>query len=69
MWENEQRNLDFLDIITILSFALQLQNRESHKIDQLRDDVDRKVDGEIKAGLEELNAKLDRILEILERYY
>ena len=65
MWQNEQENLDFLDIITILSFALQVQNSESHKIDQLRDEFSRTVDGEIKTELREINEKLDRILQIL----
>ena len=65
MWQNEQQNFDFLDVITILSFALQLQNRESHEIEKLKNDLDRTMDGEIKARLDEIDNKLDLILQKL----
>lgn len=62
MWQNEQENLSFLDIITILSFVLQLQNTESHKIDALRDEVSKKLDNDVKAQLDRIEQKLDRLL-------
>lgn len=62
MWYNEQQELGILDVITILSFALQLQNTESHKIDTLRDEVSKKLDKEIKAQLNRIEEKLDRLL-------
>lgn len=65
MWQNEQQNLDFLDIITMLSFALQLQNTESHKIDALRDEVSKKLDSEIKAQLNRIEQKLDNLLKLV----
>lgn len=65
MWPNN--NLEFLDIITLLSFALQLQNTESHKIDALRDEMDKKLDNEIKAQLNRIEHKVDTILDSLER--
>lgn len=62
MWQNEQENLSFLDIITMLSFALQLQNTESHKIDALRDEVSTKLDRDVKEQLNRIERKLDELL-------
>lgn len=61
MW-NEQQNLDFLDIITILSFALQVQNSESHKIDQLRDEIAKELQEKIETQLTRVEEKLDYII-------
>lgn len=66
MWPNQQQELGMLDIITILSFALQLQNTESHKIDFLRDEFSKKLDNEIKAQLNRIEQKLDRLLAQLD---
>lgn len=63
MWGNEQQEIGILDIITVLSFALQLQNRESHKIDQLRDEVSKELQGKIERQLDRIEQKLDKILE------
>lgn len=62
MWQNEQQELNMLDIITMLSFALQLQNTESHKIDALRDQVSKTLDQDIKAQLNRIEQKLDQLL-------
>lgn len=62
MWQNEQQELNMLDIITMLSFALQLQNIESHKIDALRDQVSKTLDQDIKAQLNRIEQKLDQLL-------
>lgn len=64
MWQNQQQDLEILDIITILSFALQLQNTESHKIDALRDEVSKKLDKDIKLQLDRIEQKLDKLLSI-----
>lgn len=60
-------NLNFLDAISIASFILQLQNAESHKIDALRDEMEQKFDEQIRVLLEEINKKLDLIIELLTR--
>ena len=62
MWQNEQLNM--LDIITMLSFALQLQNTESHKIDALRDQVSKTLDNDIKAQLNRIEQKLDQLINV-----
>lgn len=62
MRQNEQQELGILDIITVLSFALQLQNTESHKIDALRDEVSKKLDNDVKAQLNRIEYKLDQLL-------
>lgn len=66
MWQSEQENLSFLDFITMLSFALQLQNTESHKIDALRDEVSSKLDKDIKEQLNRIEYKLDMLLSKYE---
>lgn len=58
-------NLNFLDAISIASFILQVQNSESHKIDALRDEMEQKFDEQTRVLLEEINKKLDLILELL----
>lgn len=64
MWQNGQNELNFLDMITVLSFALQLQNTESHKIDALRDEVSKKLDKEVKEQLNRIEQKLDKLLNL-----
>lgn len=61
MWQN---NIEFLDIISIISFVLQLQNAESHEIERLRNEVSKRFDAQTKILLDAMNNKLDRI-EIL----
>lgn len=63
MWQNGNNELEILDIITILSFALQLQNTESHKIDQLRDQVSKTLNDDIKMQLNRIEEKLDKLLK------
>lgn len=66
MWPNEQQQFNLLDIISILSFALQLQNTESHKIDALRDQVSKSLDNDIKAQLNRIERRLDDIEKLLK---
>lgn len=51
-----QDNLDFLDVITVLSFILQLNNRN------VQADIDRAVD-DIHKHLQTQDEKLDILLE------
>ena len=58
---NEQ--LDFLDILTLLSFVLQLQNQNNIiGIRDVQKEVDRAI-GEIHAHLEMQDEKLNAIIE------
>lgn len=59
----QEQNLEILDIITILSFALQLQNTESHKIDVLRDQMSKTLNKDIKEQLNRIERKLDKLIE------
>ena len=58
-------NINFFDAISIASFILQLQNTEGHKIDALRDEMEQKFNEQTRVLLEEINKKLDLILELL----
>ena len=58
---NENKQLEFLDILTILSFALQIQNQSSIVgLSDVQNEVNRAV-SEIHAHLEEQ----DRMLKLL----
>ena len=59
-------NLDFLDLLTLLSFVLQIQNQD--KLIGIRDvqkEVDRAI-GEIHEHLEQQDKKIDSIIKMLE---
>ena len=59
-------NFEFLDIITVLSFVLQLQNQENIiSIGDVQDEVNRAV-AEIHRHLEAQDDKIDHILSLLE---
>lgn len=60
-------NLNFFDVISIASFILQLQNSEGRQIDALRDEMEQKFDKQTRVLLEEINKKLDFIIELLTR--
>ena len=58
-------NLDLLDLLTILSFALQVQNQSNIVgISDVQDEVNRAV-SEIHAHLEEQDKNIKAILEVL----
>lgn len=63
MWQN---NIEFLDIISIISFVLQLQNAESHEVERLRNEVSKRFDEQTKILLDAMNNKLDRIEMMLK---
>ena len=52
-----QNNLEMLDIISIISFILQLQNAESHEVERLRNEMSK----QFNILLDTMNEKLDRI--------
>ena len=54
MWQN---NLEMFDIISIISFILQLQNAESHEVERLRNEMSK----QFNILLDTMNEKLDRI--------
>ena len=58
---NEQQNLDFLDLLTVLSFWLQLQNQSKiFGIKDVQDDNNRIIE-----ELKKQDEKINRILEAL----
>ena len=58
-------NLDLLDLLTILSFALQVQNQSNIVgISDVQDEVNRAV-SEIHSHLEEQDKNIKAILEVL----
>lgn len=63
MWQN---NIEFLDIISIISFVLQLQNAESHEVERLRNEVSKRFDEQTKILLDAMNSRLDRIEMMLK---
>ena len=58
MWQN---NLEMLDIISIISFILQLQNAESYEVERLRNEMSKQFDYQTNILLDTMNEKLDRI--------
>ena len=58
--------LEFLDILTVVSFVLQVQN-QGRIIDlgDVQDEVNRAVE-EIHRHLEEQDKKIDRIIEVIK---
>ena len=58
-------NLELLDVLTILSFALQIEN-QGHIIDigDIQAEVNRAIE-DIHSHLQEQDRKIDRILEAL----
>lgn len=63
--DNVGGQLELLDVLTIVSFVLQLQNQQNIiGIRDVQKEVDRAI-GEIHAHLEMQDTKIDRILEVL----
>lgn len=60
-------NLNFFDAISIASFILQLQNSEGRQIDSLREEMEQKFNEQTRVLLEEINKKLDLMIELLTR--
>lgn len=60
-------NLNFFDAISIASFILQLQNSEGRQIDSLREEMEQKFDEQTRVLLQQIDKKLDLIIELLTR--
>lgn len=60
-------NLNFFDAISVASFILQLQNSESRQIDSLREEMEQKFDEQTRVLLQQIDKKLDLIIELLTR--
>lgn len=60
-------NLNFFDAISIASFILQLQNSEGRQIDSLREEMEQKFDEQTRVLLQQIDKKLDLIIELLAR--
>lgn len=58
---NNQQNFEFLDVITILSFAMQLMNNEALAKQSTNDDILE----ELRTDVAMLNLKLDRLLSLV----
>lgn len=62
---NEQQNLDFLDLLTVMSFGLQLQNQSKiFGIKDVQDDNNR-IANELHEHLKNQDEKINKILEVL----
>lgn len=63
--EMSQSQFEFLDIITIISFIMQLQNQS--KLFSLRDiqNDNNRISAEIHKHLQEQDGKINKILEVL----
>lgn len=58
---NNQQNFEFLDIITILSFAMQLMNNDA----LARQATNNDLLNELHADMDVLNSKLDRLISLV----
>lgn len=58
---NNQQNFEFLDIITILSFAMQLMNNDA----LARQATNNDLLNELHADMDALNSKLDRLISLV----
>lgn len=72
MWNEEQRQLNFVDILSILSFVVAIQNLEENRQQSAHNDVqaanakqERHLLQEIKKMFEEQNKMLNEILDLL----
>lgn len=59
--ENSFNSNSLLDAISIVSFILQVQNRDAELIRDLKDNVSKKLDGEIDKKLDTILHKLSNI--------
>lgn len=62
MWQNQ---LGMIDILSVISFIIQVQNLQNHEIERLKHDVSLQIDQQTKVLLDTINKKLDLIIEKL----
>ena len=63
---NNGNNLDFLDVLTILSVALQIMGYQNDMSQSSNDDLMRELQRQDKAYLEKIIENENKILSILE---
>lgn len=64
--QNENSQFEFLDIITVISFIMQLQNQSKlFGLHDVQEDNNR-ISSEIHKHLEQQDKKIDKILELIE---
>lgn len=59
---NNQQNFEFLDIITIISFAMQLMNNDALQRQATNNDLL----NELHRDVDMLSSKLDRLISLVE---
>ena len=65
----EQQQLDFLDVLSIISFAITIENQNKLiGIQDVQKEVDRALE-ELHKHLEMQDQKIDKILEVLYDHY
>ena len=70
MWSNNsQQELNMLDIITILSFVLQLQNQEAHQVERLRNELTREMQQGVEARLDKIEKQLNELTYLMKAQY
>jgi hypothetical protein len=63
--QNENSQFEFLDIITVVSFIMQLQNQSKlFGLHDVQEDNNR-ISSEIHKHLEQQDKKIDKILELI----
>ena len=61
----ENKQLDFLDILSIMSFAIQIENQGNIiRIQDIQSEVDRAIDL-LNSHLEKQDRKINKIMEVL----
>lgn len=61
----ENKQLDFLDILSIMSFAIQVENQGNIiRIQDIQGEVDRAIDL-LNSHLEKQDQKINKIMEVL----
>lgn len=61
----ENKQLDFLDILSIMSFAIQIENQGNIiRIQDIQGEVDRAIDL-LNSHLEKQDQKINKIMEVL----
>lgn len=64
---NQREQFGVLDLITVLSFALGLQNLQENRIQTAHNDVNKANDQQAKLLLDELSGQFDEIKDMLRR--
>ena len=64
--QNENNQFEFLDVITVVSFIMQLQNQSKlFSLHDIQDDNNR-ISAEIHQHLQQQDEKINKILELID---